>query len=122
MLLDMARGRPAKKPRSAFGSRLVAARERVGLTQTELGELLGVSQRAVAHWERTPTALYPEQIEALAKALKISANELLGLQPPKAKSGRKSLLQQRVEQLENLPRSKQKTILQVLDMALKSDG
>jgi len=120
MLMDMTRGRPSKKPRSAFGSRLVAARERAGLTQTELGEMLGVSQRAVAYWERTPTALYPEQIEALSSALKISADELLGLQISHGKAGRKSLLQQRVELLEELPKSKQKTILQVLDMALKS--
>lgn len=120
MLVDMARGRPAKKPRSSFGKRLVAARERSGLTQAELGELLGVSQRAVAHWERTPTALYPEQLETLAKALKTSADELIGLKTPRAKAGRKSQLQQRIEKLEELPRAKQQTILQVLDMALKS--
>ena len=120
MIFDMTRGRPAKKPRSSFGKRLVAAREQAGLTQAELGELLGVSQRAVAHWERTPTALYPEQLEALAKAVKISADELIGLKLPKGKAGRKSQLQKRIEQIEELPRAKQQTILQVLDMALKS--
>ena len=120
MIVDMTRGRPAKKPRSPFGKRLVAARERAGLTQAELGELLNVSQRAVAHWERTPTALYPEQLEALSKALKVSADELIGLKIPKGKVGRKSILQQRIEQLEELPRAKQRTIIQVLDMALKS--
>lgn len=120
MILDMTRGRPSKKPRSPFGKRLVVAREQAGLTQTELGDRLGVSQRAVAHWERTPTALYPEQLKALADALKISTDELIGLQHPRKKAGRKSLLQQRIEQLEELPRSKQQTILQVLDMAIKS--
>ena len=120
MIADMARGKPSKKPRSSFGKRLVAAREQAGLTQEQLGEMLDVSQRAVAHWERTPTALYPEQLQALAKALKISADELLGLKPAKAKPGRKSRLQERMEQLEQLPRPKQAAILQVLDMALKS--
>lgn len=120
MILDMNRGRPAKKPRSSFGKRLHAAREQAGLTQTELGRLLGVSQRAIAHWERTPTALYPEQLEALAKALDISADELLGIKTTKSKAGRKTKLRQRLEEVEQLPKSQQQTVLQVLEMALKA--
>lgn len=119
MILSMNRGRPAKKPRSPFGQRLVSARERSGLTQTQLGEILGVSQRAVAHWERTPTALYPEQIEALAKALNTSADALLGVKSPKKKPGPPSKLEQQIDQLRKLPKPKQKFVSEFLDTVLQ---
>src|SRR2546430_17736648 len=35
----------------AFGQLILTLRTRIGLTQEGLGERLGVSRRAVAHWE-----------------------------------------------------------------------
>ena len=53
--------------RPAFGSRLAQARKDAGLTQAELGEKLGLSQRAIANWElRETTSLRPDQFEALS--------------------------------------------------------
>jgi len=34
-----------------FGLMIVALREKVGLTQKEIGEMLDVSRRTVQHWE-----------------------------------------------------------------------
>ncbi len=120
MILDMNRGRPAKKPRSPFGQRLVAAREQAGLTQTALGEIMGVSQRAVAHWERTPTALYPEQIEALATALNTSTDELLGFKTQKKKPGPPSKLERQIDELLQLPKPKQRFVSEFLDTVLQT--
>jgi ribosome-binding protein aMBF1 (putative translation factor) len=68
----MQTGRPSKKPRTDFGQRLLAAREAAGLSQTEVAEKLGVTQKAYAVWERYPVALRPKQIEAVASALHVS--------------------------------------------------
>ena len=66
MLSFMKQGRPSTKPRTDFGQRMADARERAGLTQQQLAERRGTSQRAVAHWERDPVALRPDQIAAVA--------------------------------------------------------
>ncbi|KPV49686.1 hypothetical protein SE17_31215, partial [Kouleothrix aurantiaca] len=40
------------KPRThAIGQQLLALRNRTGLTQTELGQLIGVSRRSILKWE-----------------------------------------------------------------------
>ncbi len=40
------------KPRtSTIGQRLIAFRNRAGLTQTKLGHLVGVSRRSILKWE-----------------------------------------------------------------------
>jgi transcriptional regulator with XRE-family HTH domain len=69
MFLDMPRGRPSSIPRTAFGRRLVQAREQAGFTQSELAQKLGILQRTVAYWERLPYSLRPDQIAQIAEVL-----------------------------------------------------
>ena len=69
-------GRPAKTPRTLFGQRLHAARQAAGLSQAEIAARLGVKQAAYAAWERRRVALYPDQIQKLAHALKIPVKDL----------------------------------------------
>lgn len=122
MIVDMPRGRPSTKPRSDFGQRLAEARQKAGLSQAELGERLGMTQRAVAHWERRNVSLYPEQIEKLCSVLKITAEELLGFNGKnRAKPGPKSKLQQQVEEIEQLPRKRQQFVAEVLDKLLTAE-
>jgi transcriptional regulator with XRE-family HTH domain len=122
MIVDMPRGRPSTKPRSDFGQRLAEARQKAGLSQAELGERLGMTQRAVAHWERRNVSLYPEQIEKLCSVLKITAEELLGFNGNnRAKRGPKSKLQQQVEEIEQLPRKRQQFVAEVLDKLLTAE-
>lgn len=116
----MRTGRPTDYPRSAFGERLVEARRKAGLSQIELAERIGVDRRVLAHWERRSVTLKPEQIAALAAALRISTDDLLGVPPKRPKPGPKSKLETQIEQIQRLPRSKQQAISQVLEMAVKS--
>lgn len=63
----------------SFGQRLVQIRKSKGLTQVELGERIGVSQRIIHHYENK--AEYPptQKLIELAQALDMSIDELLGL-------------------------------------------
>lgn len=118
MILDMTtRGRPSDKPRSAFGEKLLAARERAGLTQAELAQRMGVTQRAVAHWERTSTVLRPEVIEALADALKVSVDELIREKPSAVRqpTGPTGKVRHAFDAVSKLPRRQQDKIVEVVE-------
>jgi transcriptional regulator with XRE-family HTH domain len=71
-------GRPAKRERTPFGQRLHTLREQAGLSQQQLADRLGLTQRAYAHWERNPVALRPDQLLGLADALNVSVEDLVG--------------------------------------------
>jgi len=117
MILAMPAGRPPKFPRTALGERMASAREKLGLTQLALGEKLGVSQRVVANWERKPVALRADQLAALAEALGVTGDYLLGRQDAKA-SGHKGppgKLRQVFEKAYQLPRSQQNKIVEFVE-------
>ena len=67
------------KDKQSFGQRLAQIRKAKGLTQEDLGERIGVSQRIMHHYENK--AEYPpaQKIIELAQALGMSVDELLGI-------------------------------------------
>jgi transcriptional regulator with XRE-family HTH domain len=109
-------------PDETFGQRLRRIRKLRGFTQVELAEAIGSSQRAICSYEQDRTAPPAHLLPKLAQALSLSLDELMGLsqkqlkgrQPAQARWARK------IEQIEKLPERKQRTILQVIDMAMKS--
>jgi len=106
-----------------FGQRLKAIRTSKALTQQELGERVGVSQRVVAYYEaddaQPPGALLVE----LATALDVSADELLGIEPLKEKLPPKTArIRRRLQQVEDLPTADQKAILKFVDALVESRG
>jgi len=117
MILDMQRGRPSTKPRSAFGQRLVTAREKAGLSQAQVAARLGLSQRAIAHWERRSSSLYPEHIEALAKILQVSVEELVCNEPkhPRHPTGPTGKIRQVFEAASRLPRRQQNKVAEFIE-------
>lgn len=74
----MSAGRPAKHERSDFGERLYKLRTSKGLSQQEVAKHLTVTQQAYAGWERTTTALRPEDISNLADLFEVTTDYLLG--------------------------------------------
>jgi transcriptional regulator with XRE-family HTH domain len=109
-------GRPTSRKRTEFGERLVATREAAGLSQRELAEKLGISQRSLSWWEREHVALKPEQLAALAEALGVTADHLLGRTSEKKRGTGPTGKAQRVfEAVSKLPRHQQKKIIDVVE-------
>lgn len=106
---------------ASFGARLAELRKAAGFTQEELAESIGMSRRMLAYYEveseHPPTHLLP----AIATALGITTDELLGLAPvKKAPKGKDSRLQRRLAQLEKLDAPERRQIMQVLDTLIES--
>lgn len=64
-----------------FGERLLAAREARELSQTELAQKAGLQPAAIGHFERDRRKPSFANVRALAKALNVSSDYLLGRTP-----------------------------------------
>jgi len=80
-IVDYYLGTMPKKvpPASEFGERLYRFRLERGLTQMELAEAIGSSQRALSRYETVAEFPPASVVVLLAKALHVSTDELLGL-------------------------------------------
>lgn len=99
-----------------LGSRIAQLRKARDLTQVQLSELLGISQQMVASYEigrrRVPVSMLP----ALARTLHVQIDELLGdTTKAHSKRGPASQLQRSIERISELPRTKQKFVIEMLD-------
>jgi transcriptional regulator with XRE-family HTH domain len=112
----MRTGRPTSQPRTAFGQRLVEARQNAGLSQAELAEQVDVDRRVIAHWERHSVTLRPEQIAALCTALDMTADQLLGISTAKpARGGLRGKASKVFAEVNELPRARQQHVLRVVE-------
>lgn len=106
----------------ALGQRVAAARKASGITQVQLAETLGIAQQTLAHYElgrlRVAVALLPP----LAKALGVTVEELMGEETPAARRGPAPKLQQQIERIQQLPRAKQRFVIEMLDTVLAQQG
>ncbi|MBN2197235.1 MAG: helix-turn-helix transcriptional regulator [Polyangiaceae bacterium] len=71
-------------PSSPFGQRLLDLRRQRGLTQVQLAEALGSTQRAISYYETVADYPPAEVIVQLARVLEVSTDVLLGVKTPKA--------------------------------------
>ena len=61
-----------------FAERMIAARKARGLNQTELAKLAGLQPAAIGHFEKNRRKPSFANVRALAKALNVSSDYLLG--------------------------------------------
>ncbi len=105
-----------------LGQRIATLRKQRGLTQTALGETLGLGQTVIASYEigrrRVPVSL----LAPLAKALNISSAELLEVEPEPGKRGPVPKLQRQIDQVSRLPRTQQQFVSKFLDTVLQQPG
>lgn len=111
----MQTGRPSKRKRPPLGERIAFLREQAGLSQQQLAAQLGVNQQMIAYWERRAATLRPDQLTALADALKTSVDQLLGKAAPKVRgNGPAGKMRQTFEAVSQLPRRQQQKIAEVI--------
>lgn len=103
----------------ALGKRIAERRKAQGLTQVELAERLGISQQTLAHYEVGRLRVAVAMLPALAKELAIPVEDLVGMPATKGKRGPAPKLQQQIEQIQQLPRTKQRFVMQMLDTVLQ---
>lgn len=107
----------------AIGRRLSEFRKARGITQVELAQRLDVSQAVISQWEKGRRLLHGELIATLADILRVSADEMLGVQRKKAKASAPAStvdksLARRLAQLQALPRRDRDALLRTLDAFL----
>lgn len=110
----------------ALGRRIAERRKAQGITQVQLAEVLGVAQQTLAHYEggtlRVAVALLPP----LAQTLGLSFEELVGSEATaaktKSKRGPAPKIQQQLEQIEALPKAKQRVVSQMIDAMLQANA
>ena len=102
-----------------FGRRLTELRKARGLTQIDLGREVGVSNRVIAYYEEDGAQPPGPMLVDLAKALRISVDQLLGVKPLKeTPSPRTARLLNRLRRVEELPAPDQRALLRYLDALL----
>lgn len=102
-----------------FGPRLARLRQSRGLTQEELGERVGLSNRMIAYYEREEAEPPGPQLPALAQALRVTTDELLGVKSlPEVPGPKTARLLKRLQQVEALPPADQRAVLKVVDALL----
>lgn len=102
----------------ALGTRIAQLRHEQGLSQQALADQLGIAQQTFAHYEvgraRMPVSLLPE----LAKFFGVGVDDLLGLRNGTGKRGPAPKFQQQIERLGQLPKAKQKVVMEMLEGVL----
>jgi hypothetical protein len=87
------------------------------------GLCLGVSYRVIAYYEGETDYPPAHLIEPLAKALKVSSDELLGLKRIKQQlNPEHAALWRRLKKIETLPKRDQKALLHYLDALVSKNG
>jgi transcriptional regulator with XRE-family HTH domain len=111
-----------KQPQTEFGERLVGLRQQRRLTQVQLAEATGLTQRAISYWETMPGYPAAPAIVALAKALRVSSDELLGIKPlPRSAAAvqapEEKRLWKKLKLVAALPERDQRAVLRLIDSA-----
>jgi transcriptional regulator with XRE-family HTH domain len=111
-----------KQPQTEFGERLVALRQQRALTQVQLAEVAGLTQRAISYWETMPGYPAAPAIVALAKALRVSSDELLGIKAlPRSATAvqapEEKRLWKKLRLIAALPERDQRAVLRIIDSA-----
>ena len=107
-----------------FGKKLVALRTSHGFTQVELAAIIGISQVYLVNIEKGRRRMPMSCLPILADLFSVSVDELVGRAPAKAKKkrGPSPKLQRQLEQLQRLPRAKQRWVSELLDGVLQQAG
>jgi len=104
-----------------IGERIARLRKARGMTQAELAQQIEVSQNVISNYEAGTVRLSADMAIKLAKALKVSTDELLGVKNSSENEALPSRrILRRLARFDTLPKRKQDALLQTIDAVLKS--
>lgn len=108
----------------ALGARIAQLRKEQNITQAQLAETLDISQQTMNAYEMGNRRVPVSALPTLAHALATSVEDLIGTAPTAAakKRGPAPKLQQQMERIAKLPKTKQKFVIDMLDAVLTQQG
>jgi transcriptional regulator with XRE-family HTH domain len=102
-----------------LGRQIATLRKAQHITQVQLAQFLGISQQYLQAFEagrrKVPSSMLPK----LAQLFGVSLEQLLGMPEPTTKRGPTPKLQRQIEQLQQLPKTQQRFVMQMLDTVLQ---
>jgi transcriptional regulator with XRE-family HTH domain len=104
-----------------LGQRIANDRKAMGLTQTQVATQLGISQQTLAHYEVGRLRIAVSTLVPLAEILNTTMDELLYINKAAKyrRRGPASKLQRQIDQVQQLPRAKQRFVMDMLDTVIQ---
>lgn len=103
-----------------LGAKIASLRKEQQITQVQLAEILGISQQHMASFEKGIRKVPSSMLPTLAEVLAVSVEELIGITPTHGKKrGPAPKLLKQVEQISQLPKSKQKFVMEMLETVIQ---
>ena len=107
----------------ALGERIATLRKTHGITQVQLAEVLGVSQQTVQAYEVGRRRIQVAALPVVAKTLNVSLEVLFGEEKTsRHRRGPVPQWQPQLERISQLPRARQRFVMDMLDAALAQQG
>ncbi len=107
-----------------LGKRIARLRQERSMTQQQLADLLGMPQQTLAHYEVGRSRVSVSLLPTLCEILKVPFDDLLGQSVATARSGKRgpsSQLERSFERINELPKPKQKFVLEILVAVLEKN-
>ena len=105
-----------------LGARVAELRKARDITQVRLAEQLGLSQQRINAYETGYRRFPVSTLPPLARVLGVSLDELVGETGSVRRPGPVPRLQRQIEQIQQLPRAKQKFVSEILDTVIQQAG
>lgn len=103
-----------------MGERIATLRKAHSVTQVQLAEAIGVSQQTFQAYEVGRRRIPVSALPVVAKVLNVSLDELFGaaVRGPRGKRGPASQLERSIERISELPKQKQRFVIEMLETVL----
>lgn len=103
------------RERPSQGERLLELRKAANLSQAELAELVGETQRNIAYWEQSDKPPRSDVLPKLAEVLGVRMEDLVNtVTTPKRRGGPVGKVRQIFEEVSQLPRKEQNKIVETV--------
>jgi transcriptional regulator with XRE-family HTH domain len=99
----------------SLSDNMLLIRKKKGLSQADLGKMIGTSGDVIGRYERGDISPSVEVVSKIADALEVSVDYLLG----KTKMEMDKQALKRLEDISNLPDESKRFVLNLIDMALR---